>query len=196
MARGRRQSSRGARKKRPRLDWVVNQDCYGSTLGIANGGLFALPLVYPRGVLEYQASWATLPAVAYPDAGRQRVNAVVGDILYSPSTWAAGSVVRMIYRIVKKPMDFTTGDAIADALYDLFDPQYANERFVWQNVTYDTFLLGATQREKIHVRATVNQTLEPDEGLYLMINNQSGTSQTINHQFYLRSLVTVPGDGS
>lgn len=193
MARSSRRSSRSSpRKKRARLDWVVNEDCYGSTLAVANGGLFALPLVYPKGWMTYDASFGpTIPAYAFPDAKRQKCVAVVGDILYNPSTWAAGSVVRMIYRIVKKPMDFNTGDAIADAVYSLFDSAFANERFSWQVVQYDTFVLGATQREKVHVRATVNTTLEPDEGLYLMIENQSGTSQTINHQFFLRSLLVA-----
>lgn len=182
---------------RKRLDWVVNEDCYGSSLAAQPASIFAVPLVYPKAWMTYDSTFGpTIPGYAFPDAGRQKVVAVVGDILYNPGTWAAGSVVRMIYRIVKKPMDFNTGDAIADATYTLFDSAYANERFVWQNVTYDTFVLGATQRERIHVRAKVNQWLEPDEGLYLMVDNESGVSQTINHQFFLRSLLEVNGGGS
>lgn len=175
------------------MDWVVNDDTYSITpVAVPNGDIVALPLVYPRHVLQEATTWNSPGGYAFPDAGRQFVKAVRGQVVVIPGTWAVGSSFRMMMRIVKKPMDFTTGEAVADALYDLYAAAFANERFCWQHLKNEFYNLGNAW-EVMTVRATVNQWLEPDEGLYFIAHNQSGITQTLVLNTFLRTLVSAEG---
>lgn len=190
MARSRRSSSRSSsRRKKMVLDWVVNDDTYStSNITIGNTQTAALPLVYPRYVLQEVTAWNSPGSYAFPDAGRQFVKAVRGVVVTLPSSWAVGSTFRMMMRIVKKPMDFITGEAIVDSTYSLFNAGHANERFVWQHLKNEYYNFGnAWEHTRIH--ATVNQWLEPEEGLYLIMENQSGFTQNLVNTVFCRSLV-------
>jgi len=191
MARSSRRRSSTRRKMQ--LDWVVNDDTYSnSPVSVGNGGIIAVPLVYPRFVLQEATVWNSPGAYAFPDAGRQFVKAVRGHFALVPGTWAAGSTFRCIARITKKPMDLATGDAVADALYSLDNAAFANERYAWQEFYSEQFAMGGSAEVK-RVKATVNQWLEPDEGLYIIFHNFSGITQTLNMQMFLRSLVGAEG---
>jgi len=183
----------GGAKSRMKLDWVVNEDTYGtlSANNIPNGTISAFPLTYPRSVVNESITQAPLTRYgsAFPEGEKQFVRAVVGWVEWSPGTWAAGSVIRMIMRITKKPMDIATGAAITDAGYSLGADNFANERFAWQRGVNDSFVAGTETRSLMTVNAKVNQWLEPDEALYFMWQNLSGVTQTVASRLYLRTLM-------
>jgi len=95
----------------------------------------------------------------------------------------------LFFRIIKAPMDTGTGAMIADPLYNLDDDQFANERFPWQEVVFDTFTAGTATRSLIRVKATVNQWLEPNEALFFLTQNNSGGSNTMQIRPWLRTLM-------
>lgn len=174
------------------LDWVVNEDTYGSqaVITVAAGGIAAAPLTYPQTFrIETIDQGGNLRAgAAFPEGSRQFVKAVVGQITWNISVWAAGSTLDCIFRIVKKPFDAITGAAITDAIYALNDDRFANERFAWQRVIHDTFTAGTAFGTTCHVKATVNQWLEPDEALFLIYENLN-VSGSIVFVPYLRTLM-------
>lgn len=193
MARGKK---RGGRVARPKLDWVVNADTYGlsdSLIAVPNGITVARPLTFPK-MLQAMPLWdgSNVGGSAYPtDGDRQFVKAVSGHLYWRPSSWVAGQNMTMFFRIVKKPMDFTTLDAIVDSLYSLTDADYANERFAWQLINDEAFNTGANFVGTVRVKATVNQWLEPDEALYLVCQMEGqGVSQVLVSPF-LRTLMRV-----
>lgn len=191
-----KKSSRGRGPKR-QVDWVVNRDCYGSAYQITNGAQAYIPLVIP----EVQAAYVD-PTLALPyprhywpeqDSG-QVAYAVRGQIrVYPQGTWAAGSFFQLHMRIVKKPMEYGTQfNAIVDAAYSLTDDIFANERFLWQDIEYHAYSMGEVI-EMHQVRWKGIQKLEPDEGLFLVLENSTGLTQTVNAQPWLRTLVRANG---
>lgn len=175
------------------LDWVVNEDTYGTdaTIALGPGTIAAAPLTYPRRMVE-QLLWGpglTRDGAAFPEGEKQFVKAVVGWIWVTPPTFAVGNVLRLAWRITKKPMDTQTGGAITDAAYTIIQSgssSFANERFAWQNglIGVDNDIL------MVRVRATVNQWLEPDEALFIFYeNNSSGLTGAISQTPYLRTLM-------
>lgn len=195
MARSSKRSKGGGRQKsRMKYDWVVNDSTYGNVSIVANAGVAAFPLTYPQ--MQLVADINTGGAVggyAYPETRqKQFVKAVSGWMTYEPSSWVAGVRSHWLARIVKKPMDYTTGDAIADALYSLFSAVYANERFAWQHCQFEPFNTGSNFANLVRVRATVNQWLEPDEALYMVFESDNLGVSNNTIQFYLRTLMGVP----
>lgn len=195
MAKSRR--GRRAKSRRMTLDWVVNADSYGRVpLNITPaGGPGAVPLTYPKMMLA-NPIWGggNIGGNAMPtDGDRQFVKAVSGHIYWRPSSWVAGNSLTFWARVVKKPMDLTTGAAIADALYALNDDDYANERFAWQYVNDEAFNTGNNFASTLRVKATVNQWLEPDEALYMMVQMDGVGVASLNVWFYLRTLMGIPG---
>lgn len=182
-----------------KYDWVVNEETYDrSPTNIGGAGIpFAFPLTFPK-MQQQMPIWglggANIGGSAFPtDGDRQFVKAVSGHLFWSPSGWAAGNGFTVWYRIVKKPMDLNTGDAIVDALYDLQDADFANERFSWQYVHNEAFNTGSNYQGNLRVKATVNQWLEPDEALYLIAQCQGVGGVTCNLFRFLRTLMGVPG---
>jgi len=195
MARSRK---RGSGRSRPKMkyDWVVNEETYNAAQVPLAGALVpnAFPLTFPK-MQQAMPIWglggANIGGNAFPtDGDRQYVKAVSGYVYWRPSAWIAGNSMTLFLRIVKKPMDLNTGDAIVDALYDLNTADFANERFAWQFVHDEAFNTGSNFRGNLRVQATVNQWLEPDEGLYLIAAANSG-SMTINLVMFLRTLMGV-----
>lgn len=196
MARSRTRG-RGRSQSKSRYDWVVNDQSYSrfaNNIGGA-GTVFAFPLTLP-------AMQQTMPIVGFggADAGgfafpqsqdRQFVKAVSGHMYYTPSGWAAGNSMTLWLRIVKKPMDWVTGDAIADSLYALDEAQFANERFVWQHIRNEAFNTGANFADNIRVKASVNQYLEPDEALFMIASAMTAGGISINLTLFLRTLMRV-----
>lgn len=176
-----------------RLDWVVNEDSYGSDsiIAVPNANIAAVPLTYPRFMVAQLLLGPGLnrTGAAFPEGEKQFVKAVVGQVSMAQSFWNAGSSIDLMMRITKKPMDTATAGAITDAGYSLNDYTFANERFAWQRRYFDTFTAGTAVASNFTVRATVNQWLEPDEALYFMFENQSGTGQTLQFRMYLRTLM-------
>jgi len=174
------------------LDWVVNEDTYGldGLITLPQNTIAAAPLTYPRRMVE-QLLWgpaATRTGSAFPEGEKQFVKAVRGYILLTPPTFAIGNMMRCHFRITKKPMDSASAGAITDASYTIGaigSADFANERFAWQ-----TCLTGTDQDIiQVHVNANVNQWLEPDEALYLFIENLSNWAVTLTFVPYLRTLM-------
>lgn len=194
MARTKRRSSKG-RSARVKYDWVVNDRTYGRTsvTTVPNGTVAAFPLTYPK-MQQSQPLWSgsNVGGSAFPtDGDRQYVKAVSGTVTWTPNAWIAGVRMDHLMRIVKKPMDFTTEDAIADALYDLYDADYANERFSWQHHAFEPFNSGSNFPDLVRVKATVNQWLEPDEALFIIVESDMVGIASLTYRFYLRTLMRV-----
>lgn len=175
------------------LDWVVNEDTYGpdGVIGLPPSTIAAAPLTYPRRMVE-QLLWgpgAARDGAAFPEGEKQFVKAVVGFIQVTPPTFAVGNVLRLYFRITKKPMDTQTAGAITDGAYTIGQAgaySFANERFAWQRglIGVDNDIL------QVPVKATVNQWLEPDEALFIFYeNNSSGLTGTITMTPFLRTLM-------
>lgn len=195
MARSRRKSSRGSRVARPKMDWVVNATTYGrsSVATVPNLDVAAFPLTYPKMMLALP-TWAAINigGNAMPtDGDRQFVKAVSGFVTHLPNAWVAGTRLQINMRIVKKPMDITTQEAIADGLYSLGDADYANERFAWQDIKFEAFNTGANFADRTRVVCNVNQWLEPDEALFLIVEPDCIGIASITFAFYLRTLMRV-----
>ncbi len=174
-----------------KLDWVVNDECYGTTAyAIPNGSIIGIPLTFSRHVMtEDTFAAGTVPGTSFPQGKRQFVKAVKGVMNFFVSQWAVGSTVDVMYRIAKKPQDLVSTGAITDPAYNLFLARFANERFAWQHSHYDTFTAGTLYKTQINVHAAVNQWLEPDEALFMFIHNVSGAAQTLRLASYLRTLM-------
>jgi len=172
-----RGSRKSSRSKRVQYDWVMNEDTYGieASNSVPVAGIIAVPLTYPRFMFEDTFAGfapATRVQTAFPEqAGRQFVKKVRGEILIRTASWVSGDTLNVTARIVKKPMDFYTGAMVSEPGYDLFEDYFANERFVWQTCIYDTFVAGTTERSKVYVNAPCNQTLEPNEALWLVFDS-------------------------
>jgi len=110
-----------------------------------------------------------------------------------PSTWTSGSQNRMFYRLVVKPVEYGPGpEAILEAGYSLLQPQYANERFLWQKIIQSTQVMG-DQAENVSVNWSGRAHIKEDEALFLIIENQSGGIQTVNIITFLRTLMRADG---
>jgi len=175
------------------LDWVCNEDTYGllAVSSVPNGTISMFPLTYPRFVVNELITGAALGRLgsAFPEGEKQYVKAVRGHIGLAMSSWAAGNSMNLFFRIVKKTMDTGTGGAITDGAYALDDVAFANERFAWQDYIFDTFTAGTATKSMVRVKATVNQWLEPDEALYLAVQNESGASNSVQVRLLLRTLM-------
>lgn len=192
--RGRRASAR-----RMKYDWVCNEETYARTFRALPPGVApaAFPLTFPK-MQQAMPIWglggADIGGNAFPtDGDRQFVKAVSGHIYWRPSGWAAGNNMTVWFRIVKKPMDLNTGDAIADALYDLTSADFANERFAWQYAHDEAFNTGSNFAGNLRVKATVNQWLEPDEALYFIGAYAAAGGITVSVAMLLRTLMGIPG---
>lgn len=181
-----------------RLDWVVNEDTYGilATNTVPVNTIAAVPLTYPRFMFDELMGGPGISrrGGAFPDGKKQFCKAVVGHVCLSTPTWAIGSTLVWHFRIVKKPMDFLTAAAITDPAYSIADDIFANERFVWQEIMYDSFTFGQPIRTTLRVRASVNQWLEPDEALWFVIDLATGAAPFVNtarldYRPYLRTLM-------
>jgi len=189
-----RRTRRSRGGNRMKLDWVVNEDTYGreAAISLPAGQRAALPLTYPRfTVSQLIGGTAVLDRTggAFPEGERQYVKAVVGMCGWNMSSWAVGNACRIIMRIVKKPMEWATALAIVDTNYDLNDSDWANERFAWQHVVDDVFGSANGYGTQVRVKANVRQYLEPDEALYLIVQNESGGGNTVSFRPMLRTLM-------
>jgi len=194
MARARSGGKGRARSRgRMALDWVVNEDTYGAnaSISVPANGIGAAPLTFPK-FMQYvniglPAAFTARGGAAWPDGEKQFVKAVMGEIIIIPSSWAIGTVLSGAIRIVKKPMDTATAGMIADPLYGLQAWEFANERFSWQTVLENRFTDAGMYTQKVRVKATVNQWLEPDESLWVVY--ESFNSLSIVFLPYLRTLM-------
>lgn len=184
-------------KSKAQFDWVVNELTYGrsSLQTVPDGVVAAFPLTIPAMQLTedlFGFGGLAVGGQAFPQRqDRQFVKAVSGYINWEPSSWVAGTRFETIIRIVKKPMDANTGDAIADALYSLYEATYANERFAWQHRAFEPFNTGSNFQNIVRVKATINQYLEPDEALYVIVESQALGIPNVNWTFFLRTLLRV-----
>lgn len=194
MARSR--GGRGRKSGKRNVDWVVNDDTYNSALTLPNGGQILIPLTLPKFVASYTDPTFAVGYGNYmwpeQDSG-QMVYAVRGEIIVTPTAWAVGTAYRAIMRLVKKPVEYAAAfQAIVDPNYSLFQAEFANERFLWQNVLYQSFNLGDAG-ETVNINWKGVCALEPDESLFLAIENQSGITQTLLITPFFRTLMRADG---
>lgn len=193
-------SSRGRGRKRSRrqVDWVCNTSTYDLTnpTVLPNNSIVGLPLTIP----EVQASYVdptigvAFPRSWWPEQDQGQVAyAVRGQVEIIPGEWAIGATFRLMMRIVKKPMSIgSLFTSIEDPQYSLFSDIFANERFLWQSLITHQQNLGSVL-EVHNVRWTGVQKLEPDEGLFLYVENQSGITQNVIIRPFLRTLMRANG---
>lgn len=193
MARSSRGSRNSSSRSRRKLDWVVNEDTYGvsSAVAIPPTGIAALPLTYPRMMVgeELMGLPVTRGGHAWPEGEKQFVKAVRGQLFWANSQWGMGAILNLAFRIVKKPIDWASAAAITDATYTLSIDTYANERFAWEFKVMDAFTGGEAMRNSLVVKATVNQWLEPDEALFIFMENNSSFTNNTTVTSYLRTLM-------
>jgi len=198
MAKSRR--GRG-RKSRRQVDWVVNEWTYDMVPYIIdNGDQFNAPLTIP----EFVAAYADPSfSVAYnrgqwpeQDSG-QVAYAVRGHIECLLAGWASGSRARFGFRIVKAPMEWgagLTGAAMLDPQYTLYSSVFANERFLWETKQLEDGQFGASLGPTV---LTVNWKgvvkLEPNEALWLIGENATGSVQRVEVRPFLRTLMRANG---
>lgn len=195
MQRSKRGRAQTSRKRQ--VDWVVNDASYGAAYQLPNATVVAIPLTVPEFVsarVDPTLS-VTYPSYFWPeqDSG-QEVYAVRGQFEVLPSIWASlGDLYRMFWRVVKKPIEYATGfSAIQDPTYSLGLPEFANERFLAQNVVVGAFSFGS-QPEVQNVRWSGHQKLAPDEALFLYIENGTGITQRLDLRIYIRTLMRANG---
>lgn len=188
-----RSRGRMTSRRRP-VDWVVNDDSYGLNLVLPNATQSHCALTFPK----FWASMTTpdfaaaVPNYSYPEQDEGQIAyAIRGDIQVSPGTWAVGSTYNIMMRLVVKPIEYDTGGfaiAITDANYSLFQPQFANERILWQEHRFARQEMGS-QSETVRVRWKGAVRIGTEEAIFLFIENQSGITQTMAFVPYLRTLM-------
>jgi len=189
-------SKKSSRKKR-QVDWVVNDETYGLNIILPNASQVALALTLPQFYATYvdPIGGTNIPAYQYPEQDEgQEAYAVRGHVSVVPSVWAVGSTFSCIMRIVKKPISYGVvgAGAITDLNYSLYQAEFANERFVWQRYILQQNNMGAAG-EVYNINWSGHQKLEPDEALWLFIENQSGITQDLRIWPYLRTLMRANG---
>lgn len=190
-----KKSSRGRGPKR-QVDWVVNPETYGATVAIPNGGFVLLclvPSLHDRNFVDTTLA-VTQPRYMWPEQDSGQVAyAVKGSFSITPSVWAVGTLYRLMARVVKKPMEYgNTFQAIVDPGYSLFQAEFANERFLWQRYVAQDFGLGSVG-ETVSVNWSGNQKLDPDEGLWLALENESGITISLIIRAFMRTLMRADG---
>lgn len=195
MAKSRRGRGQKASRK---VDWVVNDETYGSVISLPNAAQVLLVLALPRFVTNYRDvnNINNIPGYQFPEQENGQVAyAVRGSMSINPGTWAAGTVLRLMLRLVKKPLDYNNVamQAIVDPAYSLFTPEFANERFLWQHYLRESFNFGSPFFEIVPIAWKGVCKLEPDEGLFLAVENQSGITQTVVLNPFLRTLMRADG---
>lgn len=176
------------------LDWVVNNLTYGAsaTITLPNNTIGVAPLTIPRRQIQQADVLGAPPGpfsgAAFPEGEKQFVKAVRGTILLPPQSFAVGTSITIGMRIQKFRMDLGTGGAIFDASYSILNASsyhFANERWPWQFITRQS----DNDISAFNVKATVNQWLEPDEALYICIEQASSLTTTLVFGLYLRTLM-------
>lgn len=196
-----RKSSRGrGRRSRRAVDWVCNEWTYDLVPFILdNGDMVAAPLTIP----EFVAAYADPSfSVAYnrhqwPEQDQGQIAyAVRGHIECILSGWASGSRARYGFRITKAPMEWGAGilAAMLDPQYSIYADVFANERFVWQNLQLEDGQFGASLGPTVmNVNWKGMVRLEPNEALWLVMENQSGITQRVEVRPFLRTLMRANG---
>jgi len=178
-------------RKRMPVDWVVNEQSYGSTGDVSNNTLSAIPLTLPLWTLDNSSfpSATQWGGKAFPEQDQgQLALRVRGHIRVVPTTWALGSEYRVMMRIVVKPYDFATELPSLDGNYALFSSTFANEQFNWQKLVNNQFGLGEAH-EVVYVDVKMRQRIKHDEALWLIIENQTGFTSEVRFSPYLRTLM-------
>lgn len=191
MARSSR--GRGRKSSKRMVDWVVNDETYGSAITLPNGSQVALALTMPAFMMQglYPIIGTDNPGYQLPEQDSGQVAyAVRGQMSLNPTIWAAGSILRVMMRIVKKPVEYGSAmQAIIDPQYTLFGAPYANERFVWQHYVRESFTFGAFNAETFRINWKGVQKIEPDEALWLIVENQSGITNEVILNPFVRTLM-------
>lgn len=179
-------------RKRRKLDWVVNSDTYGTAGNLPNATQVALALTIPKFMQTATtfSGFVQIPSYYLPEQdGGQEAYAVRGHYRLSPGTWAAGSLFRVMLRIVVKPMAYDTQFLVVDdPNYSLFVPEFANEQLVWQRYHYEQFG-GGDYGEVYPLNISFKRRIKPDEALFLYVENQTGVTQTVIFEPFLRTLM-------
>jgi len=204
------------RTKRVRLDWVQNERSYaGQPTDIAPGLALAAaaPLVYSHQTTlgwygtDAGAGPTQLSQAAFPNrSDRIVVRAVRGQFFVSPITgWTTISGRFYGLRLAALPSEPDFADVVVPPDYSMFvhplnGPQeyiYADDRFLWERRfmrTFDSTNVNPIWATDIHWSGRC--VLQPDEGLYLYIENAptpgSELSGDIRVVSYLRALCEVP----
>jgi len=220
MARTRRRMTKTPRK---RADWVYRPDIFDEAGALLDGKGTYTPratsvsagIANAVGKVLYDShnrrSFATmdagnvissLPSYARAEGARAQMLAVKGQIVVVPSTWSAGSIVTLGFRIVELEADPIDGTASIDAAYSMMATSnvnaqqvanFANDRdWDWETRSYRSFETGATMgRWVIPVSFRTRRRLKPNNGYYLYIENAGSVSCSIIP--WLRTLVVDEG---
>jgi len=78
---------------------------------------------------------------------------------------------------------------VDDPNYTLFSPPWANERFLWQRYHFEQFGGGDYGEVFPLDLSWKGVRLKPDEALFLYIENQTGITQTMVFEPFLRTLM-------
>lgn len=207
--------SRRSGRRRPRLDWVQNEDSYSNNFTSMNPGAanaVHAPLVFS------QQSWAA-GGVGYPVTSVNRgpawpqthtrtvVRAVRGSIELRPiESWTADGTRGWGFRIAKFLFDPNLSTIILPVDYNMYGPSlspdedagpyiWADDRFSWEHRGVWSF--NSTQTSpywKINVNWRGRVVLEEDEAfaMYIEGDESFGSSASMNVRTWLRTLVEVP----
>lgn len=204
------------RRRRPSVDWVQNDQSYTefTTEVSADDTVLSAVLVYSKqtqmDTIGFVGTPVLLQAGAFPNrVTRQRVRRVVGEMFWQPvETWTSGSVREFAMRIVKMKMNPEDQVAVVNNPGYTLNSQlvaggapyvWADARFLWEKRDVRFFNLNQTTSTRDIYRVFVDwrgvETLEDDEGLFLLVQNASlssfGTAGNIRLQTWLRSLCDV-----
>lgn len=147
---------------------------------------------------QSSTTFGYLAGSARAEGTRPKVHAVEGLIYVEPSTWAAGNLMAMGFRIGAYEQDPYTGLASLDPDYTMWNtsatqPQaafYANDRSfnMWESRNFKSFGDNGSIMV-VRVRARLNWSLSANFGLGLYVEGEL-TSVNCRYQCWLRTLVT------
>lgn len=208
--------SRGFQRK-PRPDWVFNQESYSPlTDDLAAGPANALAIeLYASTNTRRQMKWgqtnflgtnaatgaSTLVAGQWEFAEGKRpvIHAMMGHKLWVPTTWTLGTALVIGYRLMVIEQDSLTGSAILDANYSMWvsnntlaapTERWANEKRVLKEWRLTTTFDSSVASPIMHHRFhwRGRWRLRPEEGLFLYMESQPG-SATVRGTNWLKTLV-------
>lgn len=142
------------------------------------------------------------------EAGRATILGYEGILAITPTTWAAGTNIRLGVRVGVFEQDAGTGFFLVDPAYTMFTSSpnlslnasaWANSRtWVEERRVYRAFSTSNDQAlQVLRFRRRCRRRLNPHEcfGMFLEINNQAGTTGGVNMEgtLWMRTLVSDEG---